>query len=192
MKCKVGDRVKTIHGTGKVISIDDSLLLLLVKYDTWDGGHNGNVICEGSRKLQGSQCCWLFESGLIKLHNQKVIITTDGINVTARLKEDGNELNKTIAKCNPQDTFDFETGAKLAFERLFEKEVKEPKPYNAKIVCVKVVGRFTKGKIYEVKDGFLFDDIGLKFEKRSVNSKGYKNIEEINNNLVSQFIEVVE
>lgn len=55
---------------------------------------------------------------------QKIIITTDGKTTKARLF-DGKELIKSAeAKCHPDDEFDFETGAKVAFDRLVEREEK--------------------------------------------------------------------
>lgn len=56
--------------------------------------------------------------------DQKIIITTDGKTTTARMF-DGKELIKSAeAKCHPDDEFDFETGAKVAFDRLVEREEK--------------------------------------------------------------------
>ena len=56
--------------------------------------------------------------------DQKIIITTDGKTTKARLF-DGKELIKSAeAKCYPDDEFDFETGAKVAFDRLVEREEK--------------------------------------------------------------------
>lgn len=50
--------------------------------------------------------------------DHKIVITTDGKNTLARLYENGKVIKTAEAKCSPSDTFDFETGAKLAFERL--------------------------------------------------------------------------
>ena len=54
--------------------------------------------------------------------NKSIIINTDGYKVvTATLyDENGEQLRKETAKCSPEDVFDFEVGAKLAVERLFE------------------------------------------------------------------------
>lgn len=50
--------------------------------------------------------------------NQKVVITSDGKTTTARLF-DGKDVVKTAeAKCSPDDKFDFNTGALIAFSRL--------------------------------------------------------------------------
>lgn len=57
------------------------------------------------------------DSELELVHEEKIVITTDGKVTTATLYKD-NE--KTVAKayCSPEDTFDFNVGAKLAMERL--------------------------------------------------------------------------
>ena len=46
-----------------------------------------------------------------------ICIKTDGNTVTAYMGD-----KKGIAKCSPEDTFDLYTGAKLAIDRLFDKE----------------------------------------------------------------------
>lgn len=60
--------------------------------------------------------------------NQEIHITTDGKTTYAVLKQNGKILSRSEAKCHPDDKFDFETGAKIAFDRLeIKKEVDEPK-----------------------------------------------------------------
>lgn len=60
--------------------------------------------------------------------NQEIHITTDGKTTYAVLKQDGKVLSRSEAKCHPDDKFDFETGAKIALDRLeIKKEVDEPK-----------------------------------------------------------------
>lgn len=59
--------------------------------------------------------------------------------------------------------------------------------YNAKLVCVEsYTSYFTKGKIYEIENGLLYGN-----RNRKLNSV-FKNIAEINVNLLSKFIELVE
>ena len=59
--------------------------------------------------------------------NQEIHITTDGKTTYAVLKQDGKVLSRSEAKCHPDDKFDFETGAKIALDRLeIKKEVKQP------------------------------------------------------------------
>lgn len=57
--------------------------------------------------------------------NESIIIHTDGFKVvTATLYDkSGKQIRKGKAKCSPEDTFDFETGAMLAFERLTSKKI---------------------------------------------------------------------
>lgn len=58
--------------------------------------------------------------------NKSIITNTDGYKVvTATLyDENGEQLRKETARCSPEDVFDFEIGAKLAVERLFEDKEK--------------------------------------------------------------------
>ncbi len=55
-----------------------------------------------------------------------IVLRRDGQNVIASHKR-GDEIVKTAkATCNPVDTFDFETGATLAFDRLMVRSIKMP------------------------------------------------------------------
>lgn len=51
---------------------------------------------------------------------RKIIITTDGTTTTARLMEGKTTLRTATATCSPSDTFDFDKGARLAFDRLID------------------------------------------------------------------------
>lgn len=57
----------------------------------------------------------------------KIVITTDGKTTTARLFDGKRLIRSAESKCHPDDAFDFEVGAKLAVDRIFEKQ---PKPKN--------------------------------------------------------------
>lgn len=48
----------------------------------------------------------------------RITITTDGTTTTATLFDGQREIRKGVAKCDPRDKFDFDTGAKLAFDRM--------------------------------------------------------------------------
>lgn len=62
--------------------------------------------------------CW-DDSELSVYDNYKIVITTDGTITTAKLYENGKCTKTAEAKCNHKvDTFDFNEGAKLAFDRL--------------------------------------------------------------------------
>lgn len=111
-------------------------------------------------------CPYVFmESELLPVVDSKIVITTDGKITTAKLYEN-NKVTKTAeAKCCPEDTFDFNVGAEIAFNQLVSKpcgtEPPKPKYYNGKVVCVKSDGFFTVGKVYEFINGRVKDNDGV-------------------------------
>lgn len=143
MICKIGDRVRTTknirtHGffvmetgyTGTIIGIypDDNRKNICVEFDTYINGHDGD---DTSINGKDGYCWWVCSEEITIIKNNKIVITTDGNETLARLY-DGNKVIKTAtAKCSPADAFNFETGAKIAFDRLFEskpaEDVKPPK-----------------------------------------------------------------
>ena len=129
----------------------------------------------------------MFESGVVC--NTIVIYTKDN-QVIALDKATG----KTgVAICSPEDTFDFYTGADLAFERLRGRantpaKEETPKYYNGYIVCIcSCSPNFTVGKIYKVKNGRFSDDCGWIHG----NPCPYISFEDLNDNHLSDFAEVV-
>lgn len=115
---------------------------------------------------------------------EKIIIYRNGSEVIAKNTATG----KTgVAKCNPAGEFDFNIGAKLAFERLINPEPVKPKYYSGKVVCIKSLESFSiVGKIYNVKDGILDFENGLTSTTR------FKSIDDINIHCKSKYIELVE
>lgn len=85
-----------------------------------------------------------------------IVITSDGVTTTAT-RRIGKAIQATAtAKCNPGDTFDFEEGARIAFERLCGRDPfpEKPKAYNGRMICAESpYPWWTVGKIYEVVDG---------------------------------------
>lgn len=65
---------------------------------------------------------WVEEviEGLANDTDKKIVITVDGKETLAKLYEDGKVVKSAVAKCSPDDEFDFEVGAKIAFGRLIE------------------------------------------------------------------------
>lgn len=56
--------------------------------------------------------------------NEKIIIIRDGKKVTARKYVNEQLVNSAVARCAPEDTFNFDTGARIAVQRLLNiKEV---------------------------------------------------------------------
>ena len=119
---------------------------------------------------------------------EKIVITTDGVTTTAR-KFDGKKVVKEAkAVCSKDDVFNFEVGANLAMERLMAED--KPKLYNGKVVCVDNKGNelcYTKGKIYEFKDGTGRDDLGL-----IIGDYGISSFEELQDACFVKWLEVVE
>ena len=55
-------------------------------------------------------------------NQDKIVITTDGKTTTATHYDGKRVVDKKIAKCSPEDKFDFLTGAAIAFDRLTDRE----------------------------------------------------------------------
>lgn len=95
-----------------------------------------------------------------------------------------NTNKKAVAKCHPDDEFNFETGARIAFDHLIapkpDPKEEHPKYYNGKITITKCdMGMlsawyerpFTVGKTYDIKDGrFTTDNGGIFPVKRYITS----------------------
>lgn len=82
------------------------------------------------------------------------------------------------------DTFDFATGARIAFDRLMEKQQKE-KLLNCKVICVKAENgiAFEVGKVYRIVDGAIISGRGHEC------FQGLHSVKELNDRCWSQFIE---
>ena len=68
-----------------------------------------------------------------------IVIRRSGAETIAELRHDREVIKSAKATCAPSDTFDFDTGAKLAFDRLMGREEPAPEPpkfYTGKVVCV--------------------------------------------------------
>lgn len=162
MKYKVGDKVRIVSKWGKGCCQNS-----LGKMDKWLGkimtvryvGEWWYQMVEDRKENIGDGWRWYEDSIEGLACENKIVITSNGVETLARLY-DGNKVIKTAtAKCSPDDKFDFETGATIALERLFDKhEKEEPKYFNGKAVCVHGELGFTTGKIYEFVNGRCLDD----------------------------------
>lgn len=163
---KVGDRVvgvgkydgKDINGLkgrvlGKILNTNGDYP---VEFDKDINGHT----CD--KRGKSRHCWWVHKDHLKLATNETIVIYRKGDEVIALDKSTGK---KAVAKCSPADTFDFNTGAKLAFERLMGiGEVKEEtKSYNGKIIFTKCDSNFTLHKIYEIVNGYIMSDNNEKF-----------------------------
>lgn len=105
-----------------------------------------------------------------------IVITSDGVTTTAT-RRIGKAIQATAtAKCNPGDTFDFDEGARIAFERLCgrdpfpekQKSTATPEAYNGRMICVESpYPWWTVGKIYEVVDDRITANDGDVYPPRS-------------------------
>lgn len=133
MKYKIGDKVKVRDDIElyKKYKMDDNKELAWVTPEMLK--FKGEILTITKIDKYGKyrvnedngEWCWTDEmfSGLAT-SLPKVVITTDGKTTTAKMYE-GKKLLKTAeSNCSPEDTFDFAVGAKLALERVTEKEPK--------------------------------------------------------------------
>ena len=163
-KFKVGDRVVT---TGGVFTVEKGMVgtvvdfkryggHVLVKFDGWHNGHDGRDNTASGKRYDGNACYYIPDTHLKKI-NETIVLYRKDNRVIALDKSTGE---KAEAICSPEDTFDFHTGAKLAFQRLWGEipeavptPMPEPVKYNGKVIFTKGDGTFKTGHIYEVKDG---------------------------------------
>lgn len=147
-KFEIGD-VVTVKSTGKVFTIK--------RYDS------PHYVVDGGRCYTAVQLEKIEEEKKVdreeKEKKEEIHITRKGSEVHAILKKDGKLVKRTVAKCHPDDEFDFERGAKLAMNRLYEAEVlKENKLYNGYVLCVDNKynkGLYTKGQVYKFENGVV-------------------------------------
>lgn len=158
------------------------------------------VIAGDTYRIKEDRCGWTFSSEMFedpkiskapktpKTHSP-ITIHQEGRKVIAQDTQTG----KTgVARCHPNDKFDFYYGVGLAIERLtgYKSEaestvIPEPEYYSGKVVCVKNCTSFTVGKVYTIKNGFLYDDDRHCYDL-------IPNVAWLNRNFSSKFIELVE
>lgn len=163
MKYKVGDKVRIVSewgdGCGQNIRgemdkwLGKNMTIRAIKYGCSYKMKEDVTEWRGDGWLWNENCIAGFAC------ENKIVITSDGEKTLARLYDGKKVIKTATAKCSHDDKFSFETGAKIAFERLLDSEEKEePKYFNGKAVCVNKYVGFTIGKIYEFVDGQCFDD----------------------------------
>lgn len=145
MEFKVGQKYKVLDGVseaGNIIEItnvkkDEIFNTDYISYKTIKGNKGISGGNNFDNKSTFSKCL-----ELIADKKECIVIYRKG-NETIALDRSTGE--KAVAKCSPEDTYDFNTGAKLAFERLIGE--KEPMHVNCKCSLVTEVRR--KAKIGE-------------------------------------------
>lgn len=101
----------------------------------------------------------------------------------------------TVSRWHEEDKYDIGMAAYEAIKQMFDIKDKKiekvsdnkttPKWFNGKVVCVKGNIHFSAGRIYDVVDGTLTDNVGDKFCY-------FTDVNDMNNKMNAQFIEVVE
>lgn len=170
-KFKIGDKVKThsergheVNGVAYVSSMDEYSGVIARVEGINRTNYNG--VEKWFYDLENTPFYW-HESLLEAVKNEnKIVITTDGTTTRAALYDGHKLIREAKAICSKDDTFDFEAGAKIAFERLAAKPAvkakpkKELKPLNTKIFVLDGDDILKSSHIYEVKDGKIRAFIG--------------------------------
>ena len=101
----------------------------------------------------------------------------------------------TVSRWHEEDKYDIGVAAYEAIKQMFDIKDKKiekvsdnkttPKWFNGKVVCVKGNMYFFTGRIYDVVDGVLIDNVGAKF-------RYFTDVNDMNNKMNVQFIKVVE
>ena len=101
----------------------------------------------------------------------------------------------TVSRWHEEDEYDIGVASYEAIKQMFDIKDKKiekvsdnkttPKWFNGKVVCVKGNLSFTTGRIYDVVEGALIDEVGDKFCY-------FTDVDDMNSRMKAQFIEVVE
>lgn len=179
MKYKIGDRVR-------------------IKTNLKGPAHSGTFLNPKMRKWEGRvmtikgiathTCCmledvgellpgegWLWDEDWIEglADNFKIVITTEGDTVLARLYEGKKVIEEAKATCSKDDKFVFATGAQLAFDRLLGNEPKKEEWFTGKMVRVRdlpICGTLNIGKVYRFENGYETDRNGRPDRRRRYHS----------------------
>ena len=128
MKYKVGDKVRIVKkwcGDGfenKEGKMDKYLGTVMTIREIIDRSDVYKMEEDKHEYLFG----WNWRENMIEGYadGDKIVIACNGNKVKAQLLSGKKCIKKATAKCNPEDEFSFEKGAKLAVDRLFEEKPK--------------------------------------------------------------------
>lgn len=85
---------------------------------------DGRITCDNGFTYNPLTCTtaveWLLPWYTFEVADEKIVITHDGKTTTATMYCDDGTKKVATARCAPEDTFDFNVGAKLAMDRLME------------------------------------------------------------------------
>lgn len=167
-KFKVADKARVVSkGRHPINNFHVGDVLEVVRYN---GTAREILLCT---RLADGAAYWIHESELAPTDpriepvpaNQRIVVTADGKTTTARLFTGRTLVKSAEAKCSPSDTFDFETGAALALDRLLGREKKAepeaPRFDKGMLLCGRF-GRMSDGKWFViVGESFIYEDGGF-------------------------------
>lgn len=196
MKYKVGDRVRIKTELKRQTS---SGVLLNPKMRKWAGRVMTieSVIAHTYRMLEdigelSPESGWVWGEDWIEglANDFKIVITTEGSTVLARLYEGKKVLEEAKATCSKDDKFVFATGAQLAFDRLMGNEPKKEDWFTGKMVRVRtpIGGLLPAGKVYYFKDGYETDKLG----SRHRDPRRYHSAEDVSDAYLGQLVPLIE
>ena len=100
----------------------------------------------------------------------------------------------TVSRWHEEDEYDIGVAAYEAIKQMFDIKDKKieravdnetaPKWFNGKVVCVKGNMYFSTGKIYDVVEGVLIDNVGVQFCY-------FTDVDDMNSRMSAKFIEVI-
>lgn len=171
-KFKVGDKVRVIDSVpasrcGKNSYFDSTVEKYLGKIATIiDIDSDGDLI------LSIHPNNLFFDESWVVQVREFIVIRRDGAKTIAELRHDREVIKSAVATCSEKDTFDFETGAKLAFDRLMGRGEQSslspadiffaftgrpapepPKFYTGKVVCIESDIQSRVGIVASIEDG---------------------------------------
>lgn len=188
MKIKVGDKVRVVRNdvnrqardaiigaVGVIKHIDTSVTKLPYAVEFREENTEYNSCFGHCREKRGYWCC----DGMLELVERKpnecIVIYRKDSDVIALDKRTGK---KAVAKCSPDDEFDFNIGAKLAFERLGEKKYRIVKQDEYEVGDkVKFVDKWSTGTNedrFGRHDDFLGDILTIEDIKIGLTTTYYK------------------
>ena len=118
MKIEVGKTYRVTGGamngaTVKIIDADKKHSPVSYRYVRVDGANQFSNWFDAGSPFAG----WLRPVD----SEMKIVVLRDGNKVTATSYCDGEKITTGVAKCSPEDTFNFAVGSRIALKRLFAK-----------------------------------------------------------------------
>lgn len=187
MELHVGDKVRIKNRRGphwNGVGRMDKWMGKIVTINEIDD--EGIFIKEDAGEHSGGELygwCWQADDFEPLDRKETLFVRHKGKETIGILKEDGKEIRRAVARCSPEDTYNFQTGVELVMKRIFSPE--QPKSFDMKVVCVSsATDDFTLGKVYEIVGGTLIGN-GTTYYY-------FRDLEDVNMQMCSQFIEFVE